>query len=483
MEFQTLPIVGVDTENGAWWTELNSFCHHGNPAKTYTNLLNMFGDPNHTGLLASLLFMKQRTLQDSGDSGFTQMRQLAQKAAEITGELFAKLTNSKATETPSVIFKTCKERFADALLSLCNCPDCRRTAAALAAFQHPGRLPKLTPHAKKCPNESKLTPLYNASLLSGWIDLDEEKLRDLSADVDMFWDFENAKEMALLSSILYISYCHYLLSRLHVGVINFIDDRVRKIVEFSSGHGGECVITRALEMINNHSRGTADLHVPVNSGLLKHRPQDPLPPRSLVSDPGHKSSLVSGRLLKGPLLRVPSFSRAFKRGLQPSVSRVNKGPLLSSPDGAGSISLLMERDGVGPIRRTDNSMTLDNDEYVEHDVVPGVPLIPLILSPDEEGSDCIFDIPDDSVVTAAGIKNLSLTNCDSINSDEDLENEEDFFDPLEDNDDAPEYLDLDEFNELLYMNPSELSFKKQTQSAAHKSGGGELFNPYFRQLV
>lgn len=63
MEFQTLPIVGVGTENGSWKAELDSFCCHGNPGKTYKNLLKFFGDPNHAGLLGSLLVMKQKTLR------------------------------------------------------------------------------------------------------------------------------------------------------------------------------------------------------------------------------------------------------------------------------------------------------------------------------------------------------------------------------------------------------------------------------------
>lgn len=505
MEFQTLPIVGVGTENGSWKAELDSFCCHGNPGKTYKNLLKFFGDPNHAGLLGSLLVMKQKTLQDSQDSGFTQMRLLAEKAAELTGQLFSELTDSNPTETPAAIFKTCKERFADALLNLCNCPDCRRTAAALATFRHPGRLPKLTPHHKKCPSESKLTPLYNASLLSGWVDLDETRLKGLSADADMFWDFENSQEMALLASILYTSYCHHLLSRLHVGVINFIDEQVRKIVEFGAGKSGDCIISRALEMVKNHSRGTADLHVHVNPALLRHRPQDPVPRGSLsaqglegsrVSDDVMSGSKVSDQSTMAQVSGGPLFQGRLNRG-SPQVTtdqlsrgsfflgRLNKDSFSCGPNTSCAEAPFEEQEEDSLIDQFSNSMTLDNDSAPES-IVSRVPLIPLILHHEDDDSGYISQIPDDSVLTTRGPEDQMLGNWDTINFDDNSEeNEEDFFDPfLEDNEDLPEYLDLDDFENLLYMDPSEFSKGPLRGSPSHKKQTeGAQFNPYFRQLV
>lgn len=446
MEFQTLPIVGVGAENDAWKAELDSFCCHGNPSKAYKNLLKFFGDPNHAGLLGSLLFMKHQTLQDSDASGFTQMRLLADKAAQLAWELYTKLTDAPLTEhSPSLIFKTCKDRFADALLTLCDCTDCRRTALALTSFKYPGRLPKLTPHHKKCPSESRLTPLYNASLLSGWIDLDETKLMGLGADVSMFEDFENSEEMALLASILYTSYCHQLLSCLHVGVVNFIDDHVRRIVEFGSGKSGDCIIGRALEMTRNHSRGTADLHVPINTALLKQK---------------HPMSL-------NQLLSLDSGKEKQDAGGE-------------EEDARGEEDILSKKQEENSLIDQFNASMNISDGYGPDVHVTGSSVIPLILHNFEEEDE---SIPDDTGLTTNGPSGQKLSNLTSTSIDDYLdEYEEDFFDPFdEDNMASPEYLDLEDFETRLYMDSE---FQTRPPNEPNKSPSGSVqFNPYFRELA
>lgn len=287
--------------------------------------------------------------------------------------------------------------------------------------------------------------MYNASLLSGWVDLDETKLMGLGADVSMFEDFENSEEMALLASILYTSYCHQLLSCLHVGVVNFIDDHVRRIVEFGSGKSEDCIIGRALEMTRNHSRGTADLHVPINTALLKQK---------------HPMSL-------NQLLSLDSGKEKQDAGGE-------------EEDARGEEDILSKKQEENSLIDQFNASMNISDGYGPDVHVTGSSVIPLILHNFEEEDE---SIPDDTVLTTNGPSGQILSNLASTSIDDYLdEYEEDFFDPFdEDNMASPEYLDLEDFETRLYMDSE---FQTRPANEPNKSPSGSVqFNPYFRELA
>lgn len=456
-----LPIIGLNAEDTLWRQAIEDYRDHGNPSVTFKRLQSIFKDPNHCGMLGSLLVMKDMLLgEDGSNSYFQNLDSTRRTLVNALHDIYGNFAHREGKESVREIFHACKDLFISGLKSQCGCVDCDKTAAALESFRFPGRMPKLIPHQKKCAAEKNLLLLYNAALLQNKVVLSDEQMASLTLNGVHFASFDDSAHLSALASILYLCCCYKIIDHLQNSLIEFLDHQIKKIVTFDSDIQVTCPFNRAVDLIKSSAGARPGLKIPINLKNVKYvyKPTVTTPIGNITPPMGNISSV----------------------GVTPSVafSCPSSRPKDDMDGRRGEDRIPHKLEGL-----TVPKNAFDSSFVAQGDTGPQPPVLPLQLFT-EEG----FENLDILVPGVDGLVLVDESDSEESSREDSASSSDSESAPSEDADsgtDEPPYLDLEEFEKLIYSDfeLSDLNKTARRKKKRRTPASASISNPYYRKFV
>lgn len=491
-----VPIAGVSSNNiQEWQSHLDNFIIHQRPVVALKNLLRLFGDEKHWGLLASMVLLKTSFGNSQRFRHKLSVVEGVLHAEKVAASLYRKLKDHKYECEVQEIFLDCKERLCMIYDAECGCVDCMSLLAILQKAPSFMRPPKLNPHHKHSRAATFLTWTYNQVVLNLDVALLEDEIQAMFVSSSDFFDFpkEMHVEISLLVSCLHFCWLYFILQRYVTMEMEMLQNQIIKTCS-ALGVPAVTSLAQVNELMSqvdlkNMFSSYHDLEVSEESlhfdpviklnrelGATYHlTPQTVSMISSLV--PKTLSPFQMDRLKKRLGLGRPreqspealaqqliDLQLSHKRGIETGKQMPEEMDVITSGSFPGTDSQVLTLSQEHPVMEI---MGLESSAFGESEELESMlsdeEEINLEISDDEEDNEDLDDYldEDDKLGEAAG-------GADLVDSTDD-ENDED--------EEDPPFYSLEKFNQLLYEDhPSQSKRGKRNFKPSRASG-------YYREDV
>nr|WIV69231.1 hypothetical protein [Bovine gammaherpesvirus 4] len=210
----TVYIPGIEEIQRPHFDEIfSTFTKRGNVREAISSLHKLFKKQKNTGLLASLVILKQFVDTSRKFQERLNLLEILQQTKFLAESIYKHIKSQEHSCDMEAMFSDCKDRMSLILVESCGCLNCITTAKQLMNSLCDARPPKLSSHKKVCQAHNFLTTVHNQVVVADRVSVSVLSLSDLVLDMGDFPELPKDIQLETrgVASCVYLCWFYYML--------------------------------------------------------------------------------------------------------------------------------------------------------------------------------------------------------------------------------------------------------------------------------